>query len=162
MAGRVESVDEGQDFAVIVDYAHTPDGLENVLRAVCEFAAGRVLTVFGCGGDRDTTKRPLMGKIAAKYSDHVFVTSDNPRTEDPLLILKDIEAGLQEAEVAQDRYDMIVDRREAIRKAIEMASPSDVVLIAGKGHETYQLIGGVVHDFDDRVVAKEVIRGRSY
>lgn len=162
VAGRVESVDEGQDFAVIVDYAHTPDGLENVLRAVCEFAAGRVLTVFGCGGDRDTTKRPLMGKIAAKYSDHVFVTSDNPRTEDPQLILKDIEAGLQEDGVAQDRYDMIVDRREAIRKAIEMASPSDVVLIAGKGHETYQLIGGVVHDFDDRVVAKEVIRGRSY
>lgn len=160
--GRVESVDEGQDFAVIVDYAHTPDGLENVLRAVREFAAGKVLTVFGCGGDRDRTKRPLMGKIAAKYSDAILVTSDNPRTEDPQLILKDIEAGLIEDGVEQERYVMIVDRREAIRKAIEMASPGDVVLIAGKGHETYQLIGGVVHDFDDRVVAKEVIRGRSY
>jgi UDP-N-acetylmuramoyl-L-alanyl-D-glutamate--2,6-diaminopimelate ligase len=160
--GRVESVDEGQEFAVIVDYAHTPDGLENVLRAVREFAKGKVLTVFGCGGDRDRTKRPLMGKIAAKYSDAVLVTSDNPRTEDPLLILKDIEAGLLEDGVASDGYELVADRREAIRKAIEMASPGDVVLIAGKGHETYQLIGGVVHDFDDRVVAKEVIRGRSY
>jgi len=160
--GRVESVDEGQDFAVIVDYAHTPDGLENVLRTVQEFAAGKVLTVFGCGGDRDRTKRPLMGKIAAKYSDHILVTSDNPRTEDPQLILKDIEAGLTEDGVLPERYEMIVDRRDAIRKAIEMASPGDVVLIAGKGHETYQLIGGVVHDFDDRVVAKEVIRGRNY
>lgn len=162
VAGRVESVDEGQEFAVIVDYAHTPDGLENVLKTVCEFATGKVLTVFGCGGDRDRTKRPLMGKIAARYSDMVFVTSDNPRTEDPQLILKDIEAGLVEDGVTSDRYHMIVDRREAIGKAIEMASPGDVVLIAGKGHETYQLIGGVVHDFDDRIVAKEVIRGRNY
>lgn len=160
--GRVEAVDEGQDFAVIVDYAHTPDGLENVLRAVTEFATGRVITVFGCGGDRDKTKRPLMGKIAAKYSDKVMVTSDNPRTEDPLQILQDIEAGLREDGVPQERYEMIADRREAITKAIDMASPGDVVLIAGKGHETYQLIKGVVHDFDDRIVAKEVIRGRSY
>ncbi|ASA26450.1 UDP-N-acetylmuramoyl-L-alanyl-D-glutamate--2,6-diaminopimelate ligase [Paenibacillus donghaensis] len=160
VAGRVESIDAGQEFAVIVDYAHTPDGLENVLRAVCEFAEGRVLTVFGCGGDRDVIKRPLMGKIAARYSSSVFVTSDNPRTEDPLLILKDIEAGLIEDGVSRDQYVLIPDRREAISKAIEMASPGDVVLIAGKGHETYQLIGGVVHDFDDRVVAKEVIRGR--
>ncbi|MBT2288063.1 UDP-N-acetylmuramoyl-L-alanyl-D-glutamate--2,6-diaminopimelate ligase [Paenibacillus albidus] len=162
VAGRVESVDEGQDFAVIVDYAHTPDGLENVLRTVREFAGGQVLTVFGCGGDRDRTKRPKMGKIAAKYSDKVLVTSDNPRTEDPLLILRDIEAGLEEDAVPAERYELIADRREAIRKAIEMASPGDVVLIAGKGHETYQLIGGVVHEFDDRIVAKEVIRGRSY
>ncbi|WP_410514517.1 UDP-N-acetylmuramoyl-L-alanyl-D-glutamate--2,6-diaminopimelate ligase [Paenibacillus sp. BR2-3] len=159
--GRVESVDEGQNFAVIVDYAHTPDGLENVLRTVREFAAGKVFTVFGCGGDRDRTKRPLMGKIAARYSDFVLVTSDNPRTEDPLLILKDIEAGLTEDGISPERYELIADRREAIRKAIEMASPGDVVLIAGKGHETYQIIGGVVHDFDDRIVAKEVIRGRS-
>ncbi|WP_379131535.1 UDP-N-acetylmuramoyl-L-alanyl-D-glutamate--2,6-diaminopimelate ligase [Paenibacillus sp. sgz500958] len=162
VSGRVESVDEGQDFAVVVDYAHTPDGLENVLRTVCEFAEGRVLTVFGCGGDRDRTKRPLMGKIAAKYSDYVLVTSDNPRTEDPQFILNDIEAGLKEDSVAPEKYELIVDRREAISKAVEMASPGDVVLIAGKGHETYQLIGGVVHDFDDRVVAKEVIRGRNY
>ena len=157
--GRVESVDEGQPFAVIVDYAHTPDGLENVLKTVNEFAKGRVITVFGCGGDRDRTKRPIMGKIAAKYSDIVMVTSDNPRTEDPDLILKDIEAGLHEDSVPQEKYQLIVDRRKAIQKAIEMASPDDVVLIAGKGHETYQDIMHVKHDFDDRVVAKEAIRG---
>lgn len=157
--GRVESVDEGQPFAVIVDYAHTPDGLENVLKTVNEFAKGRVITVFGCGGDRDRTKRPIMGKIAAKYSDVVMVTSDNPRTENPDLILKDIEAGLTEDAVPQEKYQLVVDRREAIQKAIEMASPDDVVLIAGKGHETYQIIGHTKHDFDDRVVAKEAIRG---
>jgi len=160
VAGRVEAVDEGQPYAVIVDYAHTPDGLENVLRTVNEFATGRVLTVFGCGGDRDRTKRPIMGKIAANYSDVVFVTSDNPRTEDPDLILKDIEAGLIEEGVPAESYKLIVDRRKAIEKAIEMASPGDVVLIAGKGHETYQLIAGEVLDFDDRIVAKDAIRGR--
>ncbi|MGG1877740.1 UDP-N-acetylmuramoyl-L-alanyl-D-glutamate--2,6-diaminopimelate ligase [Paenibacillus cisolokensis] len=158
--GRVEVVDEGQPYAVIVDYAHTPDGLENVLRTVNEFAEGRILTVFGCGGDRDRTKRPIMGKIASKYSDLVFVTSDNPRTEDPERILKDIEAGLIEEGVSKASYELIVDRREAIEKAIEMASPGDVVLIAGKGHETYQLIAGEVLDFDDRIVAKDAIRGR--
>ncbi|MWV45235.1 UDP-N-acetylmuramoyl-L-alanyl-D-glutamate--2,6-diaminopimelate ligase [Paenibacillus sp. HJL G12] len=157
--GRVESVNEGQPFAVIVDYAHTPDGLENVLKTVKEFAKGRVITVFGCGGDRDRTKRPIMGKLAAKYSDVVMVTSDNPRTENPDLILKDIEAGLLEDSVPQEKYQLIVDRREAIQKAIEMASPDDVVLIAGKGHETYQILGHTKHDFDDRVVAKEAIRG---
>ncbi|KAF9119523.1 hypothetical protein BGX30_003796 [Mortierella sp. GBA39] len=159
VAGRVESVDAGQPFAVIVDYAHTPDGLENVLKTVNEFAEGRVITVFGCGGDRDRTKRPIMGKIAAKYSDFIFVTSDNPRTEDPELILKDIEQGLKDDSVPQERYEMIVDRRTAIQKAIEMASPQDVVLIAGKGHETYQTIGTTNYDFDDREVAKEAIRG---
>ncbi|MBB3127359.1 UDP-N-acetylmuramoyl-L-alanyl-D-glutamate--2,6-diaminopimelate ligase [Paenibacillus rhizosphaerae] len=157
--GRVESVDAGQPFAVIVDYAHTPDGLENVLKTVNEFAEGRIITVFGCGGDRDRTKRPIMGKIAAKYSDFIFVTSDNPRTEDPELILKDIEQGLKDDSVPQERYEMIVDRRTAIQKAIEMASPQDVVLIAGKGHETYQTIGTTNYDFDDREVAKEAIRG---
>lgn len=157
--GRVEAVDEGQSFAVIVDYAHTPDGLENVLNTVNEFAQGRVICVFGCGGDRDRTKRPIMGKIAARLSGYVIVTSDNPRTEDPALILKDIEEGLKEDHVTSDRYELIEDRREAIQKAIEMASPDDVVLIAGKGHETYQLIGKEVHDFDDRIVAKEAIRG---
>ncbi|AKG35696.1 UDP-N-acetylmuramoyl-L-alanyl-D-glutamate--2,6-diaminopimelate ligase [Paenibacillus durus] len=161
VSGRVESVDEGQPYAVVVDYAHTPDGLENVLRTVREFAEGKVLTVFGCGGDRDRTKRPLMGKISARYSDVILVTSDNPRTEDPAAILKDIEAGLIEDSVDRSRYELIVDRREAIVKAIEMASPGDVVLIAGKGHETYQLIGGAVLDFDDRIVAQEAIRGRS-
>ncbi|PYE45747.1 UDP-N-acetylmuramoylalanyl-D-glutamate--2,6-diaminopimelate ligase [Paenibacillus barcinonensis] len=159
--GRVEAVDEGQPYAVIVDYAHTPDGLENVLRTVKEFAEGRVICVFGCGGDRDRTKRPLMGKIAAKYSDFVLVTSDNPRTENPDLILKDIEQGLIEDAVPAERYTLIVDRRLAIHEAIEMASPADVVLIAGKGHETYQIIGTTKTDFDDRIIAKEAIRGKS-
>ncbi|WP_328800341.1 UDP-N-acetylmuramoyl-L-alanyl-D-glutamate--2,6-diaminopimelate ligase [Paenibacillus sp. LX16] len=159
--GRVEPVDAGQPFAVIVDYAHTPDGLENVLRTVKEFAVGKVWCVFGCGGDRDRTKRPLMGKIAARYSDHSFITSDNPRTEDPKVILKDIEQGLIDEGVPAERYELIVDRRTAIHKAVEMASPDDVVLIAGKGHETYQLIGKTVHEFDDRIVAKEAIRGLS-
>lgn len=157
--GRVEAVDEGQSFAVIVDYAHTPDGLENVLKTVNEFAKGRVICVFGCGGDRDRTKRPIMGKIAAKYSQHVIVTSDNPRTENPDSILVDIEHGLLEDGVDKSQYELIVDRHKAIQKAIEMASHDDVVLIAGKGHETYQLIGTEVLDFDDRIVAKEAIRG---
>ncbi|MFB9325426.1 UDP-N-acetylmuramoyl-L-alanyl-D-glutamate--2,6-diaminopimelate ligase [Paenibacillus aurantiacus] len=156
--GRVEAVQAGQPFAVIVDYAHTPDGLENVLKAVKEFAAGKVICVFGCGGDRDRTKRPIMGQISARYADYSFVTSDNPRTEEPLQILADIEAGLHADSVSTERYELIEDRREAIQKAVEMASPDDVVLIAGKGHETYQTIGTVNYDFDDREVAKEAIR----
>lgn len=157
--GRVESVDEGQPFAVIVDYAHTPDGLENVLRTINEFAEGKIITVFGCGGDRDRTKRPLMGQIAAKYSDYVWITSDNPRTEDPAAILEDIQKGLQEHHVATEKYECMIDRKQAIEKAVEMAMPGDVVLIAGKGHETYQIIGQQTLDFDDRLVAKEAIRG---
>ncbi|CAM4259958.1 UDP-N-acetylmuramoyl-L-alanyl-D-glutamate--2,6-diaminopimelate ligase [Paenibacillus tarimensis] len=156
--GRVEAVQAGQDFAVIVDYAHTPDGLENVLKAVREFAERKVICVFGCGGDRDRTKRPIMGKIAADYADYVIVTSDNPRTEDPQTILADIEAGLAEKGVSADRYIMEIDRRAAIQKAVEMASSDDVVLIAGKGHETYQIVGKEVLDFDDRQEAKEAIR----
>ncbi|RKP55266.1 UDP-N-acetylmuramoyl-L-alanyl-D-glutamate--2,6-diaminopimelate ligase [Cohnella endophytica] len=159
--GRVEPVDEDQDYAVIVDYAHTPDGLENVLNAVKELAKGEVICVFGCGGDRDKTKRPLMGRIASELADKLIVTSDNPRSEDPLAILQDIEAGLKDAGVAPERYELEPNRRSAIEKAVEMASPGDVVLIAGKGHETYQIIGDVTHDFDDRLVAKEAIRSRN-
>jgi UDP-N-acetylmuramoyl-L-alanyl-D-glutamate--2,6-diaminopimelate ligase len=158
--GRMELVREGQDFTVAVDYAHTPDGLENALTTVREFARGRVITVFGCGGDRDRTKRPLMGGIAAKYSDYVICTSDNPRTEDPEAILKDIEPGIISSGKALDFYLLIADRRKAIQKAVEMAAPEDVVLIAGKGHETYQIIGKETHDFDDREVAREAIRRR--
>jgi UDP-N-acetylmuramoyl-L-alanyl-D-glutamate--2,6-diaminopimelate ligase len=158
--GRVEAVNEGQPYAVIVDYAHTPDGLENVLRMVNEIAEGDVICVFGCGGDRDVTKRPIMGRIAAELADRLIVTSDNPRTEDPLVILSHIQAGLVAAGVSTERYEMEPDRHTAIEKAVEMASPGDVVLIAGKGHETYQIIGGLTHDFDDRLVAKEAIRSR--
>jgi len=158
--GRMETVDGGQPFLVIVDYAHTPDGLRNALSAIKEFAERKIICVFGCGGDRDRTKRPRMGAIAAELSDYVIVTSDNPRTEDPEAILRDIEAGLKEAECGSDRYELITDRRQAIQKAIEMASPKDVVLIAGKGHETYQIIGDRTLHFDDREEAMEAIRRR--
>jgi len=156
--GRMEIVDGSGDFLVLVDYAHTPDGLENALSTVREFAEGRVISVFGCGGDRDRTKRPIMGAVAAKYSDYVYVTSDNPRTEDPEAILQDIVPGIREAGLSEDRYELIPDRRAAIQKAIAGAGPKDVVLIAGKGHETYQIIGKEKHDFDDRIIAKEALR----
>lgn len=156
--GRFEAVTEGEPFLTIVDYAHTPDSLENVLTTIEELAQARIICVFGCGGDRDRTKRPLMGGIAAKYSDYVFVTSDNPRTENPELILKDIENGVLKEGLNSEQYILEVDRREAIRRAVEMALPNDIILIAGKGHETYQEVNGVRHDFDDRVIAKEAIR----
>jgi len=153
--GRFEQVDCGQDFAVVVDYAHTPDGLENLLKTARAVTKGRVLTVFGCGGDRDRTKRPIMGKIASELSDYCIVTSDNPRTEDPRAIISDIEPGL-----TNDAYEIIVDRREAISRAIELAQSGDIVVIAGKGHEDYQIIGDKVIDFDDRKVARDVLRKR--
>ncbi|WP_281888128.1 UDP-N-acetylmuramoyl-L-alanyl-D-glutamate--2,6-diaminopimelate ligase [Paenibacillus sp. YYML68] len=158
--GRMEVVDAGQPFLVLVDYAHTPDGLENALSTIRQFAAGRVWCVFGCGGDRDRAKRPLMGAIAAKYSDYCIVTSDNPRTEDPERILLDIEPGLLQAGWDRSRYELMADRRAAIARVMNAASEGDVVLIAGKGHETYQEIQGVKHPFDDREIAKQAIRGR--
>ncbi|MDN4523518.1 UDP-N-acetylmuramoyl-L-alanyl-D-glutamate--2,6-diaminopimelate ligase [Fictibacillus fluitans] len=150
--GRFETVDEGQGFTVIVDYAHTPDSLENALVTVKEFAVGKVISVVGCGGDRDRTKRPLMAKIAADYSDIAIFTSDNPRTEDPEAILQDMEAGVKDQE-----YKVITDRRDAINYAVNLAEENDIILIAGKGHETYQIIGKDVLDFDDRKVAAEAI-----
>jgi UDP-N-acetylmuramoyl-L-alanyl-D-glutamate--2,6-diaminopimelate ligase len=158
--GRMERVDAGQPFLVLVDYAHTPDGLENALSTIKEFAHGQIITVFGCGGDRDRTKRPIMGKVAASYSDYVYVTSDNPRTEEPQAILLDIEPGLAASGMPADRYELLADRRAAIQKAIDRASHNDVVLIAGKGHETYQEIMGVKYDFDDRREAEAAIRSR--
>lgn len=155
VAGRFEQVKCGQNFTVVVDYAHTPDGLENVLKTAKKLTQNRLITVFGCGGDRDKTKRPLMGEIAARYSDFCVVTSDNPRSEDPKAIIDDIIPGLLRVEGS--RYAVVVDRREAIRHAIYMAKPGDMVVIAGKGHETYQLIGDKVLEFDDRKVAKEFL-----
>ncbi|WP_461201725.1 UDP-N-acetylmuramoyl-L-alanyl-D-glutamate--2,6-diaminopimelate ligase [Anoxybacillus sp. TBDG-1] len=152
--GRFEVVDVGQPFTVIVDYAHTPDGLENVLQTIQQFAKKRIFVVVGCGGDRDRTKRPLMAQIAVKYSDVPIFTSDNPRSEDPMTILNDMKQGVTEDVVC------IVDRKEAITYAIEQAETDDVVLIAGKGHETYQIIGKDVLYFDDRVVAREAIQRR--
>lgn len=156
--GRMQSVNAGQDFLVLVDYAHTPDGLENALRSVKEFADGRIITVFGCGGDRDRTKRPIMGRIAAEYSDNVIVTSDNPRSEDPETILREIAGGLAGAGYPEERCQLIVEREVAIHKAVGMAKPGDVLLIAGKGHESYQILKDRTIDFDDRIVAAAAIR----
>lgn len=155
--GRFESVRQGQPFQVIVDYAHTPDGLENVVRTARDFTKGRLLTVFGCGGDRDRTKRPIMGKVAAQGSDFLFVTSDNPRTEDPDQIIQEILTGVEGVD-----YISLRDRREAIWRACHLAKPGDTILIAGKGHETYQIFGTEVHPFDDREVAREALRGLGY
>ena len=147
--GRFELVDAGQDFAVIIDYAHTPDGLENVLKTARAITTGKLITVFGCGGDRDRTKRPLMGRIAAGYSDYVLITSDNPRTEAPLDIIRDIKKGLEPV-VENNSYTVEPDRRRAIQLAVRMAQKGDVVVIAGKGHEDYQIIGTQKYPFDDR------------
>jgi UDP-N-acetylmuramyl-tripeptide synthetase len=155
--GRFERVPYDGDFAVIVDYAHTDDALINVLKTARNVAEGRIVTVFGCGGDRDRTKRAPMGEAAARFSDLVILTSDNPRTEDPLQILDDAEAGLQKHTTP---YHNIVDRREAIFRAVKEARSGDVVLIAGKGHEDYQIIGKDVVHFDDREVASEALKTR--
>ncbi|MDR3289303.1 MAG: UDP-N-acetylmuramoyl-L-alanyl-D-glutamate--2,6-diaminopimelate ligase [Peptococcaceae bacterium] len=157
ISGRFESVRAGQPFQVIVDYAHTPDGLENVLRTAREFTKGTLITVFGCGGDRDKTKRPLMGNIAAHWSDYVMVTSDNPRSEEPEEIIREILTGVRGVD-----YRAVTERREAIRQACMMAKADDTVMIAGKGHETYQLIGADVHPFDDREEARAALRGLGY
>jgi UDP-N-acetylmuramoyl-L-alanyl-D-glutamate--2,6-diaminopimelate ligase len=149
--GRFEMVDEGQPFAVLVDYSHTPASLETALRAARGITEGRVLVVFGAGGDRDRGKRPLMGKVAVELADLAIVTSDNPRSEDPLSIIQDV---LQGAGVG---VEIDPDRRTAIQRAVELAAPGDVVLIAGKGHEQGQEISGVVHPFDDRTVAREAL-----
>ena len=150
--GRFERVFADVPFTVIVDYAHTPDGVKNVLETAAQIAKGKIIAVFGCGGDRDHGKRPIMGKLAAELSDVVIVTSDNPRTEDPEKILDEVEAG-----IGDKVHERIVDRRAAIFRAIELAEAGDVVLILGKGHETYQILNtGTIH-FDDREVAKEAI-----
>lgn len=156
--GRFQAVGEGAPFLTIVDYAHTPDSLENVLSTVKELAQAKIICVFGCGGDRDRTKRPMMGAIAAQYADFVFVTSDNPRTEDPQIILEDVEEGVRKAGLSAEQYVMEIDRRRAIERAVDMAEENDIILIAGKGHETYQEVNGVRHDFDDREIAREAIR----
>lgn len=152
--GRLEPVRAGQPFTVFVDYAHTPDSLLNALMTVREFARGRVVTVVGCGGDRDKTKRPLMAQIALMHSDLAIFTSDNPRTENPEQILDDMEAGVARS---SDTYLRITDRNLAIGEAIACAAAEDVILIAGKGHEDYQIIGTTKMHFDDREVAREHI-----
>ncbi|MCH1623879.1 UDP-N-acetylmuramoyl-L-alanyl-D-glutamate--2,6-diaminopimelate ligase [Fredinandcohnia quinoae] len=153
IAGRFEVVNAGQNYTVIVDYAHTPDSLENVLKTVKQFSIGKIIVVVGCGGDRDRTKRPIMAQIAAKYADMPIFTSDNPRSENPLHILKDMEAG-----VNGEKYVTIIDREKAIKYAITNANKGDTIVIAGKGHETYQIIGSNTFEFDDRLVATQAIK----
>ena len=153
--GRLESIQEIQSFSVIVDYAHTPDALENVLNTIRNFTEGRVITVFGCGGDRDMQKRPLMGEVAGRLSDYSIITSDNPRSEDPYSIINMIEKGMVKT---QSDYRVIENRREAIREAIKVAKPNDVILIAGKGHETTQTVGHITMHFDDREIVRELVR----
>jgi UDP-N-acetylmuramoyl-L-alanyl-D-glutamate--2,6-diaminopimelate ligase len=153
--GRFEVVDGGQDFSVIVDYAHTPDSLENVLSTVKQFVLGKTFVVVGCGGDRDRTKRKIMAQIAVKYADEPIFTSDNPRSEDPIAILNEMEDG-----VRGEYYHSIENREKAIYFAVSHALPGDVILIAGKGHETYQQIGTQIFDFDDREVALKAIKER--
>ena len=150
--GRFEAVDEGQPFAVLVDYAHTPDSLENVLRTARELAQNRLVCIFGCGGDRDRGKRPLMGRIASELADAVIVTSDNPRSEEPETIIAEIVAG------AGEDVEVEPDRRAAIERALEAAGEGDVVVIAGKGHEQGQQFRDRTIPFDDREVARDTLR----
>lgn len=153
--GRLEPVPVKRNFQIFVDYAHTPDALENVLHTLRELRPRRLLTVFGCGGDRDRAKRPLMGRAAETLSDLAIVTSDNPRREDPAAIVRDIEAGL-----TAGRHEVVLDRREAIARAVELAGPRDIVLIAGKGHEDYQEFADRTMPFDDVLVARQAVEAR--
>jgi UDP-N-acetylmuramoyl-L-alanyl-D-glutamate--2,6-diaminopimelate ligase len=153
--GRCEIVtkDYNLGFDIIVDYAHTPDGLENILKTAREFTKGRLISIFGCGGDRDRTKRPLMGKIGSELSDFVIITSDNPRSENPAAIISEITTGIK-----SDNYIIIEDRRDAIKTAIKTAQKDDVIVLAGKGHEDYQVINGKTIHFDEREVVAEIIK----
>jgi UDP-N-acetylmuramoyl-L-alanyl-D-glutamate--2,6-diaminopimelate ligase len=158
--GRFQKVTAGQTgFTVIVDYAHTPDGLENILTTGRGLNPGRLLLVFGCGGDRDRTKRPVMGALAANLADYTIITSDNPRSEEPMAIIREIEAGFTQASPGA-AYHLEVDRAEAIRKMIGEARPGDLILIAGKGHETYQQFADHTIHFDDREVAGAALKER--
>ena len=150
--GRFELVNCGQNYIVVVDYAHTGDALENILKSINELKKGRVITVFGCGGDRDATKRPIMGEIAQRLSDIAILTSDNPRTENPHKIIEDVKKGM-----SGDNYLVEEDREHAIIKAVEIAQNDDIILIAGKGHETYQILGRKKIHFDDREIARREI-----
>jgi UDP-N-acetylmuramyl-tripeptide synthetase len=154
--GRFEFIDEGQDFSVIVDYAHTHHALKNLLLSVKSLKPKRILLIFGCGGDRDKSKRPLMGKIAVKMADFVIITSDNPRTEDPIKIIKDIERGIPF--YLRRKYVAIPDRKKAIYEGISMAKSNDCVVIAGKGHEAFQILKDVTIPFDDREEARKAIK----
>jgi len=155
--GRAETVPTDGDYTIIIDYAHTPDALENILKTARETTKGRVVSLFGCGGDRDGKKRPIMGKIGTELADFAIITSDNPRTEDPDAIIADIVAGV---ETDKSRYTVISDRVKAIEYAIDNALPGDVIILAGKGHETYQEINGVKHHMDEREIVADILERR--
>ncbi len=160
--GRFQLVEAGQEFGVIIDYAHTPDGMENVLETAHEFTSGRVIVLFGCGGDRDRKKRPIMGQLGIELADLAVVTSDNPRSEEPAAIIEEIVAGIEEVDGQQGAdYLVIQERGAAIEEAVKLADPEDIILIIGKGHETYQDFGDRVIDFDDREVARQAIQAGS-
>jgi UDP-N-acetylmuramoyl-L-alanyl-D-glutamate--2,6-diaminopimelate ligase len=152
--GRLEPVPGKRSFRVFVDYAHTDDALRNVLRTLRDLKPRRIITVFGCGGDRDRSKRPVMGSVAEEFSDWSVVTSDNPRSEDPGAIAAEIARGMRPG-----RYEVILDRKQAIQKAVSLAGPRDIVLIAGKGHEAVQEFAGRTEAFDDVAVAKSALEG---
>ena len=152
--GRSELVPNKKELNIMIDYAHSPESLSSLLQAVKTYTKGRVIVVFGCGGDRDTGKRPLMGEIAGRIADYSIVTSDNPRTEEPEKIIKDIENGISKT---KGKYEIIVDRKEAIAKAIKMANKNDLIILAGKGHEPYQEINKVKYPFDERIIVKDII-----
>ncbi|MBC7390110.1 MAG: UDP-N-acetylmuramoyl-L-alanyl-D-glutamate--2,6-diaminopimelate ligase, partial [Opitutaceae bacterium] len=156
--GRFEQFISKDKITAIIDYAHTPDALENVLQTIQELRSGKeqIITVIGCGGNRDATKRPIMAQIAAKFSDKAVLTSDNPRNEEPTEILNQMEAGLKLAD--KKKTLTIVDRKEAIKTACMLAKPGDIILIAGKGHEDYQEIKGVKHPFDDKKIVTEYLK----
>lgn len=151
--GRSELVDNKQELTIMIDYAHTPESLESILQAVKSYTKGRVISVFGCGGDRDSIKRPMMGEVSGRVADYTIITSDNPRTEKPEAIISDIEVGIKKT---KGQYTCIVDRTEAIKKAIEMANKMDIIVLAGKGHEPYQEINHEKFPFDERVIVKEI------
>ena len=152
--GRSEMVENKLELPIMIDYAHSPESLQNILQAVKSYTRGRVISVFGCGGDRDTRKRPIMGEISGKIADYTIITSDNPRTEDPEKIVEQIEEGIKKT---KGKYETIVDRIEAIKKAIKMVGKSDMIVLAGKGHEPYQEINGVKYPFDERIIVNEII-----
>ncbi|MFR5684574.1 MAG: UDP-N-acetylmuramoyl-L-alanyl-D-glutamate--2,6-diaminopimelate ligase, partial [Clostridia bacterium] len=152
--GRSELVNNKLELPIMIDYAHSPESLENILNAVKSYTRGRVISVFGCGGDRDTSKRPIMGEISGRIADFTIITSDNPRTEDPEKIVRQIEEGIKKT---KGKYICIVDRIEAITEAIKMANKRDIIVLAGKGHEPYQEINGTKYPFDERIIVNEII-----
>ena len=155
--GRSELVENPKGLTIMIDYAHSPESLQNILKAVKSYTRGKVISVFGCGGDRDTRKRPVMGEISGRIADFTIITSDNPRTEDPTSIVNEIEVGMKKT---NGKYICIVDRIEAIKYAIDMANKNDLIVLAGKGHEPYQEINGVKHPFDERIIVNEIMNGK--